>query len=74
MKQLGAGNLQATVDQLFLALPRDHPCSTVPAAHWMFGKSSAYLRKTSENIHLELREGDISANGLKWSLFHISCE
>lgn len=61
MKQLGAGNLQATVDQLFPALPRDHPCSTVPAAHWMFGKSSAYLQKTSENIHFELRERDISA-------------
>lgn len=61
MKQLGAGNLQATVDQLFPALPRDHPCSTVPAAHWMFGKSSAYLQTTSENMHLELRECDISA-------------
>lgn len=61
MKQLGAGNLQATVSQLFPALPRDHPCSTVPAAHWIFGKSSAYLRKTSESIHLELRECDMLA-------------
>lgn len=45
------GRLRSTclVSEPLPTLPRDHPCSTVLAAHWVFGKSTAYLRKSAES-------------------------
>lgn len=35
------------------ALLRDHPCSTVLAAHWVFGKSTAYLQEMSSESEVD---------------------
>lgn len=46
----GIGRLQSTClvwKAPTLSLPRDQPCSTVPAARWVFGRSVPYLWKTS---------------------------
>lgn len=45
------GRLRSTclVSEPLPTLPRDHPCSTVLAAHWVFGKRTAYLWRSAES-------------------------
>lgn len=69
-QEIGRLGFTCVVSEPLPTLPRDHPCSTVLAAHWVFGKSTPYLQKSTESLKWSWC---IGRGPKQYLFFHVSC-